>query len=99
MGTNARTIAVGVMIGIAGYTTVASLIQHVLLPPLGYVIQETDFAELSFEIPVEGDDPVEIKYGLFFTALVSLIAILIVTMIARWLRHRRMDNQFYDHDG
>ena len=90
-GYSTTKIAIGVMLGIAGYTVVASLVQHILLPPLGYVIRETEFAELSFELPVEGDDPVEIRYGLFLTALVSLVILLVVVWLSRWL-----GNKFFD---
>ena len=92
-GNSVGKIAVGVMMGIAGYTVIASLVQHILLPPLGYVIRETEFAELSFELPVEGDDPVEIKYGLFLTALVSLVVLLVVVWLSRWL-----GNKFFNRD-
>ncbi|MEM7809487.1 MAG: large conductance mechanosensitive channel protein MscL [Planctomycetota bacterium] len=52
---NVVDLAVGVIIGAAFGAVVTSLVENVLMPPLGYVIGGVDFSELA--IPLADDSP------------------------------------------
>ncbi|MEM6458639.1 MAG: large-conductance mechanosensitive channel protein MscL [Planctomycetota bacterium] len=72
---NMIDLAVGIIIGAAFGAVVKSLVDNILMPPLGYLMGQVDFAELAIEIPVpEGTgDPVLVKYGEFINACIALL--------------------------
>src|SRR5437762_4888145 len=74
---NVVDLAVGVIIGGAFGTIVKSLVDDVLMPPLGYLAGGIDFSRLTFQIAEHGKDgkPVEIAYGKFINNTISFIII------------------------
>jgi large conductance mechanosensitive channel len=77
---NVVDMAVGVIIGGAFGAVVGSLVQDVMMPPLGYLMSGADFAEMSLKItpPQTGDEPpvpVEIKYGVFINAIIKFVIV------------------------
>ena len=64
---NALDLAVGVIIGAAFAPVVKTLVDNVMMPVIGYLTAGVNFANLAV-VPIEG---VEIKYGLFFNAIVQ----------------------------
>jgi len=67
---NVVDLAVGVIMGAAFAPIVGSLVDNIVMPPIGYLMAGIDFSELSFKIPTD-KDPVLIKYGLFLNAVVK----------------------------
>jgi large conductance mechanosensitive channel len=85
---NVVDMAVGIIIGGAFGTVVKSLVDNVMMPPIGYLAGGADFAELSLKIPVPGGNAVEVKYGLFINAVISFLIVafalfLIIKMMNR----------------
>lgn len=69
---NVVDMAVGIVIGGAFGTIVKSMVDDVMMPPLGAVLGQVDFSQLAIAIPMpEGLDPVEIRYGKFINSIVS----------------------------
>ena len=73
-------LAVGVIIGAAFNGIVQSLVNDVIMPPIGWVTGGLDFSDLVLTLPPsllapEGADPVTINYGKFLTALISFIIV------------------------
>jgi large conductance mechanosensitive channel len=66
---NALDLAIGVIIGAAFAPIVATLVDNILMPVIGYVTAGVDFSNLVVT-PVES---VEIKYGLFLNAIVQFV--------------------------
>jgi large conductance mechanosensitive channel len=66
---NALDLAIGVIIGAAFAPIVATLVDNILMPVIGYVTAGVDFSNLAVT-PVES---VEIKYGLFLNAIVQFL--------------------------
>ena len=86
--TNALALAVGVIIGGALGTVVNSLVNDVIMPPIGYALGGVDFASLKIVLkPAVGGDPateVAIRYGAFINAVIAFIIIaLVVWQISR----------------
>jgi large conductance mechanosensitive channel len=84
---NVIDMAVGVIIGTAFGKIVASLVEDVIMPPLGKVIGGVNFADLSLAL---GADPagkeVILKYGNFLQITFQfLIVALVLFMIIRSL--------------
>jgi len=85
---NVVDMAVGIIIGGAFGTIVKSLVADVIMPPIGMLLGNVDFAEL-FLVLKNGGTPgpymtlaeaqaagaVTINYGLFFNAVVSFIIV------------------------
>lgn len=69
---NVIDLAVGVIIGAAFAPIVSTLVENIIMPPIGYLLAGVDFSTLSINLPTP-TDPVEIKYGLFLNALIKFI--------------------------
>jgi large conductance mechanosensitive channel len=67
---NVVDLAVGVIMGAAFAPIVATLVDNIIMPPIGYLMAGVDFSTLAVGIPTP-TDPVLIKYGLFLNALIK----------------------------
>ena len=72
---NVIDMAVGIIIGGAFGTIVNSLVNDVLMPPIGMLLGKVDFSDLQIVLSSEGDNIVAIKYGLFINALISFLIV------------------------
>ena len=74
---NVVDLAVGVIMGAAFGTVVKSLVDDVLMPPLGYIAGGIDFSKLAIQIAEHGKDgkPVEIFYGKFINNTISFVIV------------------------
>lgn len=76
---NVVDLAVGVIIGAAFGTIVSSLVDDIIMPPIGLALAGIDFSTLKLVLkagaPAVGDTPatpeVAIAYGKFFNALIK----------------------------
>lgn len=87
---NAVDMAVGVIIGGAFGKIVSSIVNDLMMPPLGWLIGGIDFKDLKYELPVnplsEGGEPVCIAYGNFLqTCFDFLVIALCVFLMLRGL--------------
>ena len=80
---NAIDMAVGVIIGGAFGKIVTSIVNDLIMPPIGWIIGGVNFKDLSLELPInplsvkEGVDPtpVTINYGNFLQTTIDFIII------------------------
>lgn len=77
---NAVDMAVGVIIGGAFGKIVSSIVDDIIMPPIGYLIGGVNFSDLKYELPkvtVEGIElaPATINYGNFIQVLLDFIII------------------------
>lgn len=91
---NAIDMAVGVIIGGAFGKIVTSIVNDLIMPPIGWIIGGVDFKDLKLELPVnplsvkDGVEavPVTINYGNFLqTTLDFIIIALCVFMLVRFI--------------
>jgi large conductance mechanosensitive channel len=76
---NVVDLAVGVIIGAAFGKIVDSLVNNVLMPPIGYVIGGVNFKDLAVKLSAPGATaPVEIKYGAFLQTMIDFAIIAFV---------------------
>ena len=85
---NAIDMAVGVIIGGAFGKIVSSIVNDLIMPPIGWLIGGIDFKDLKYNLPVnplnENGEPVSISYGNFLqTCLDFLIIAFCVFMLVR----------------
>ncbi|MFT3729951.1 MAG: large-conductance mechanosensitive channel protein MscL [Hyphomicrobium sp.] len=69
---NVIDLAVGVIMGAAFAPIVSSLVDNVVMPPIGYLMAGIDFSSLSVDIPTP-TNPVAIKYGIFLNAIIKFM--------------------------
>ncbi|MBD3256831.1 large-conductance mechanosensitive channel protein MscL [candidate division GN15 bacterium] len=84
---NVLDLAVGIIIGAAFTAIVTSLVNDIIMPPVGLVTSGVDFSEIVITLQeASGEDPaVTINIGAFINALINfLIVALVVFFIVRW---------------
>lgn len=74
---NAVDMAVGIIIGAAFGKIVTSLVNDIIMPPVGLLLGGVDFSDLSFTLKsAAGTNPgVAIKYGLFLNTIIDFAII------------------------
>jgi large conductance mechanosensitive channel len=81
---NVIDLAVGVIIGVAFGSVVTSLVNDILMPPLGYILGDVDFTDLF--IVLGGGDyaslaeaqeagAATINYGVFINAIINFLLV------------------------
>jgi large conductance mechanosensitive channel len=82
---NVLDMAVGIIIGAAFGTVVQSLVNDVIMPPIGLALGGVDFADIAIPVGTGPDgEAVAIGIGLFINSVISfLIVAFAVFMIVR----------------
>ena len=106
---NVIDLAVGVIIGVAFGKIVTSLVEGLIMPPIGLLLGKIDFASMFVVLDHSKGDPVSlaeaktkgipvIAYGQFFNDLVNfvIIAFVIFLLIKFVNRLRRKDPSMRD---
>lgn len=86
---NVMDLAIGVIIGAAFGKLVTSLVEDIVMPPLGFLINGIDFTKLSYKladgaIGADGKivgEPVVIKYGNFLQVSFQLVVMAFVIFL------------------
>ena len=83
--TNALALAIGVIIGGALGTVVNSLVNDIIMPPVGYVLGGVDFSQLKIHLKDAAVDAkgnavpaVDIRWGAFINAIIAFVVIAFV---------------------
>jgi large conductance mechanosensitive channel len=74
---NVMDMAVGIIIGAAFGKIVNSLVEDVIMPPIGWALGKVDFSDLAIEL-TEG---VTIKYGAFLNTVISFVIVAFAVFI------------------
>src|SRR5688572_18785117 len=79
---NALALAIGVIIGAALGTVVTSLVEDIIMPPIGLALGGVEFNDLKLVLkPATSGDPtteVAIRWGEFLNAVITFILIALV---------------------
>jgi large conductance mechanosensitive channel len=81
--TNAMALAVGVIIGVAMGDVVKSLVNDIVMPPIGMVLGNLDFSELKVVLKATGDPKTEvaIRYGAFINVVIAFVIVALVVYV------------------
>lgn len=71
---NMIDLAVGFVVGGAFSTMVNSLVNDIIMPPIGVLLQGIDFSEMGIVL-VAGEDPVLFGYGAFLNTMINFTII------------------------
>ncbi len=78
--TNALALAIGVIIAIALGNVVNSLVNDIIMPPIGVLLGGVDFSKLVIELKAAtaDADAVTINWGLFVNSIITFVVIALV---------------------
>jgi large conductance mechanosensitive channel len=83
--TNALALAVGVIIGAALGNLVTSLVNDIIMPPIGLLLGGVDFAAMKLVLkaadPADPATEVAIRYGTFINLLIAFVIIAFVVFL------------------
>jgi large conductance mechanosensitive channel len=68
-------MAIGIIIGAAFGEIVNSLVNDILMPPIGLLVGGIDFSQLKIILAETAEGPVVIGYGMFINAVISFIIV------------------------
>ena len=97
---NAIDMAVGVIIGGAFGKIVSSIVNDLIMPPIGWIIGGVNFTDLKLELLVnplsEGTEPVCVAYGNFLQTcldflIVAFCVFMLVRLITKFSRKKKED--------
>jgi large conductance mechanosensitive channel len=92
---NVVDLAVGVIIGAAFNSIVKSLVDQVIMPPIGLVTGGIDFSKLELVLRAENPateaiEKVSIQYGAFLNTVIQFaIVAFVVFMLVKGINHMR----------
>lgn len=107
LGGNVMDMAVGIIIGAAFGTIVKSLVDDVLMPPIGLLLGGVDFANLFVLLKAgapaapyasladaQAAGAVTINYGVFINALISFLIVgLVIFLLIRMMNRMRREEE------
>jgi len=74
---NVVDLAVGIIMGAAFGKIVSSLVNNVIMPPIGVLVGGVDFSSLMITIKsgADGVKPVTLNYGMFINTIIDFIIV------------------------
>jgi len=80
---NVMDMAVGIIIGAAFGKIIASLVENIIMPPVGILLGGVDFSDLAYTLKeavpaaegIEAAEAVVIQYGVFFNTIIQFVII------------------------
>ncbi len=83
---NALALAIGVIIGASLGAVVDSLVNDIIMPPIGYALSGVNFEDIKWVLqPAQGGDPsteVAVRFGAF---LLTVITFVLVALVVFWI--------------
>ena len=79
---NALALAIGVIIGVSLGSLVTTLVNAIIMPPIGWVLSGIDFASIKTVLGTNAKgEEVAIGWGLFINALIVFIVVMLVVYL------------------
>jgi len=80
--TNALALAIGVIVGVSLGTVVTTLVNAIIMPPIGWALNGVDFASIKTVLGTNAKgEEVSIGWGLFINALIVFIVVMLVVYL------------------
>jgi large conductance mechanosensitive channel len=79
---NALALAIGVIIGVALGSLVMTLVNAIIMPPIGWVLGSIDFASIKTVLGTNAKgEEVSIGWGLFLNSLIVFVVVMLVVYV------------------
>jgi large conductance mechanosensitive channel len=87
---NAVELAIGVVIGAAFQKVVDSIVNDIIMPPIGYIIGKVEFKDLKLRL----GETVTINYGSFIQTLIQFVIIAFtIFLVVKLLNKMRREEE------
>ena len=86
LGGNLIDMATGIIIGVASGKLISSLVNDVIMPPIGVALGGVNFSDLGFQLAAtgggdKGAEPIMLKWGAFVQSFIDFLIIMAVVFI------------------
>lgn len=86
LGGNLIDMATGIIIGVASGQLISSLVDNVIMPPIGVALGGVNFSDLGFMLAEtgggeSGSEPILLKWGAFVQSFIDFLIIMAVVFI------------------
>ncbi len=83
MGGSLIDMATGIIVGVASGKLISSLVDNIIMPPIGVALGGTDFSSLGTELQAAvGETPaIMLKWGAFIQSFIDFLIIMLVVFI------------------
>ena len=86
LGGNLIDMATGIIIGVASGKLISSLVNDVIMPPIGVALGGVNFADLGYKLAdtgggAKGLEPLMLKWGAFLQSFIDFLIIMLVVFI------------------
>ena len=86
LGGSLIDMATGIIIGVASGKLISSLVNDVIMPPIGVALGGVNFADLGYKLAETGGgekglEPIMLKWGAFFQSFIDFLIIMAVVFI------------------
>lgn len=78
---NVIDLAFAVIIGAAFGKIISSLVEDIIMPPIGFLIGGINFSDLAVSLQTGLGEPVLIKYGIFVQAILDFVIVAFVLFL------------------
>lgn len=90
---NVMDLAIGIIMGTAFTAIVQSLVNDVVMPPIGVILGGVDFSDIAITLQAATDDvpAVTVNIGVFINALINFLIVAVVVFFLVRSVNRLMD--------
>lgn len=101
LGGNLIDMATGIIIGVASGALVKSLVDNIIMPPIGVALGGVNFADLGVKLAEtgggeKGAEPIMLKWGAFVQSFVDFLIVMAVVFIIIKLATRNKEEEEED---
>jgi len=98
LGGNLIDMATGIIIGVASGQLISSLVDNVIMPPIGVALGGVNFSDLGFVLAETGggeggSEPILLKWGAFVQSFIDFLIIMAVVFIIIKIATRNQDKE------
>jgi large conductance mechanosensitive channel len=91
-------MATGIIIGVASGKLISSLVDNVIMPPIGVAMGGVNFSELGYKLAdtgagEKGLEPIMLKWGAFVQSFIDFLIIMLVVFIIVKIATRNKDKE------
>jgi len=98
LGGNLIDMATGIIIGVASGQLISSLVDNVIMPPIGVALGGVNFSDLGYQLAAtgggeNGSAPIMLKWGAFVQSFIDFLIIMAVVFIIIKIATRNKDKE------
>jgi len=101
---NLIDMATGIIIGVASGALVKSLVDNIIMPPIGVALGGVNFSDLGYKLAEtgggdKGADPILLKWGAFVQSFIDFLIVMAVVFIIIKMATRNKEEEPEEEAG